>query len=73
MKQLIGTVTEQRGIWSVIDCPDAPSHLRTHNLIPILSGAARLGDRVRLDYIRNGGGSMLWVVGAVLEKGATTD
>lgn len=66
MKSLLGVVTEQRGIWTIVECADAPDHLKVHNLIPVLAGMARTGDRVRLEYIRNGGGSMLWVVGEVL-------
>lgn len=67
---LTGTVTEQYGpggMWTVIECADAPPHLRIHHLIPLLSGCAKLGDRVRLVY-HVGLTRSLWMVAEVLPK-----
>lgn len=66
-RPLFGEVKEIRaGINHIIECPDAPSHLRIHNLIPMMAKGAKVGDRVRLDY-HVGPSRAFWMVSEILK------
>jgi len=49
-KQMSGTVTGLTGRYYRIECPDAPAHLRTLDLVKGQMRGCEVGDRVRLEY-----------------------
>mgnify|MGYP001562742970 CR=1 FL=1 len=48
-RQMIGTVTGKKGLFFVVECPDAPAHLRILNLVRGQMSGAVVGDRVTLE------------------------
>lgn len=49
-KTMNGRVTGTDGRYFVVECPDAPSHLRILNLVPGQMMGANVGDAVVLGY-----------------------
>jgi len=50
-RELFGTVTKRHGNYFVVECPDAPDHLKVLYLLPREVAGAAIGDAVRLVYI----------------------
>lgn len=55
-KLMSGIVERLDGHYYVIDCPDAPPHLRTLHLVGWQMRGAIVGDHVELEYERTGSG-----------------
>jgi hypothetical protein len=47
---MLGTITGQDGRYFVVECPDAPEHLRRLDLVKGQLCGGVVGDRVRLAY-----------------------